>query len=307
MHQQIQLWFRSDNLLVKPRRIADSKNPWIIPFLFLVLFLQLNPKAFICHGADCPTVPQWIAIGPGPLFISPSNDTDGKGPDAGMVRDIAIDPSGTTDQIIYIATDSGGVWKTADGGGTWTPLTDYLPSPNIGAVALDPVNPLTVYAGTGNSANQFFSFGAGIYKSEDGGQSWIVLGAAVFTGQSISRIVVPLPNLVLVGSSSGIYRSIDSGAHFGSNPPNFDNGRPVRGCSVTDLDVDTSSPTTIYASIPGSGIFKSTDAGATFPASGNLFTGNNGAPLGAVYLTFAQSTQPNHQTMYIHGGFPADA
>jgi photosystem II stability/assembly factor-like uncharacterized protein len=220
-----------------------------------------------------------------------------------MVRDIAIDPSGTIDQIIYIATDSGGVWKTTDGGATWTPLTDSLPSPNIGAVALDPANPSIVYAGTGNSQNQFSSTGAGIYKSLDGGQTWTVLWGGLFTNQAINRIVVPAPNLLLVAGSAGMFRSIDGGAHFGNNPPSFNNNSPVLDSSVTDLDVDTASPSTIYASIVNSGVFKSTDSGATFSDSNNLFTTNNGAPVSPAYIAFAQSTKPDNQTMYVHVGF----
>jgi hypothetical protein len=93
---------------------------------------------------------QWKQIGPAPLLIQPPNGNDGQGPDSGLVVDIAIDPSGTTDQIIYIA-GSGGVWKTTDGGKTWKPKTDFMPTLSVGAIALDPTNPAIIYAGTGNA------------------------------------------------------------------------------------------------------------------------------------------------------------
>jgi photosystem II stability/assembly factor-like uncharacterized protein len=249
--------------------------------------------------ADCPVLPQWIQTGPGPLFVNPPNGTDGQGPDSGMVRDLVIDPSGTTDSTIYIGTDSGGVWKTVDGGNTWLPKTDFMPSLNIGAVALDPGNPSIVYAGTGNELNQFVSSGVGIYKSTDAGETWTVLGNSIFSGLSINRIVLPAPGLVLVASSSGVFRSIDGGANFGNDQPLFKNGLPVIYGDVTDLDIDTASPTTVYASLSGVGIFKSVDSGVTFPSSGNLFTGANGSPTSIAYITLAQSTQPNNQTMYV--------
>src|SRR5207248_1865639 len=252
-------------------------------------------------SADC--VPKWWQIGPAPVNINPPDGTNGQGPDAGMVRDIVIDPRGPTDQTIFVATDSGGVWKTTDGGNTWSPKTDFLPTLCMGSIALDPANPSIVYAGTGNDQNQGFFRGAGIYKSLNGGEAWTVLGANIFTNVAITRIVLPANNVLLVASWTGVYRSIDGGVHFGSNSPQFDNNQPIIAGFVEDLDLDTASTNTVYASLAfGGGVFKSTDSGATFPAAGNLFTASNGSPLAAgfAYVTFAQSTQPNNQTMYVN-------
>ena len=186
-------------------------------------------------SAQCLSIPQWTQIGPSPLIINPPDGADGMGPDAGMVRDIAIDPSGFSDQTIYVATDSGGVWKTQDGGATWSPKTDFMPSLNMGAVALDPGNPSTVYAGTGNELNQGgVSKGAGIYKSVNGGDTWTILGGNIFTNIAINRIVLTTPNVLLVGSGNGVYRSIDGGMNFGNNAPLFNNGSPIRPGDVTD-------------------------------------------------------------------------
>jgi photosystem II stability/assembly factor-like uncharacterized protein len=88
--------------------------------------------------------------------------------------------------------------------------------------------------------------------------------------------------------------------NFGNNAPFFNDGSPIIAGNVTDLDVDTGSAITIYASISGSGVFKSTDSGTTFPSSGNLFTANNGAPFPPGFIAFAQSTQPNNQIMYVN-------
>jgi photosystem II stability/assembly factor-like uncharacterized protein len=261
---------------------------------------------------------QWQQIGPQPLI-------DGAMPNlplSGLVWDIAIDPRGTTDQWIYIATDGGGVWKSTNGGKTWVPKTDSMPSNFIGAVALDPVNPSTVYAGTGalsqddrffpgNRPFPFFT-GIGVYRSTDGGETWTIPGGTLaqgnplFNGRGIVRVVVlpatlTSPSALIVGGSD-LFKSIDGGDHYGNNPPNFDNGQPVLTGGISDIDVDTITPGVVYACIAGVGLFRSMDSGSTFDPN-NLFTTPvaGAPPLPAPgYLSFAQSTQPNNLTMYLN-------
>jgi Abnormal spindle-like microcephaly-assoc'd, ASPM-SPD-2-Hydin len=263
---------------------------------------------------------QWTQIGPAPLQIDPgggscdggalncNNDYQGLGPDSGMVTDIAVDPRNTTDRTIYIAANDGGVWKSTDGGSTWTPTSDNQVSLSIGALALDPANPSVVYAGTGAQpvATNGFVKGAGILKSTDGGQTWSTVGASVFTGVRINRMVMPASNVLLVGSGNGLYRSVDGGLNFGNNSPNFDNGQPVLGSGalISDLHLDTANPNTVYAAVSNQGLFRSTDGGATFPPTNNLFN-NTGGPTGTLnYISFAQSTSPNNQEIVasIQGG-----
>ena len=113
----------------------------------------------------------WSQIGPSPLIVNGDQVYMGAGPDSGEVTDILIDPSGASDQIIYITTDDGGIWKTIDGGTTWRPLTDQMFSISMGAVAMDPGNPQILYGGSGNlfDGGSAFTKGAGIYRSGDGG------------------------------------------------------------------------------------------------------------------------------------------
>lgn len=241
---------------------------------------------------------QWTQIGPQPLNIDAEQNYQGTGPDSGEIEDIAIDPRNATDATIYIATEAGGVWKTTDGGNTWAPLTDYMPSLTMGALALDPGNPSIVYAGTGNPWNggNRFSKGVGIYKSIDGGQTWSIIGANLFNRQLILRMVTPAPNQLLVATNNGVYRSVDGGAHFGNNVT-ADNGTPSVGGVIWNLALDTQNPTTtVYATVAGQGVFKSTDDGQTFT---NLFTSTNGAPTGSFgVIAFAQSATDSGQTMY---------
>jgi Tol biopolymer transport system component/photosystem II stability/assembly factor-like uncharacterized protein len=252
---------------------------------------------------------QWKQVGPAPLRIdaSPSGIDynrlfQGAGPDSGQVADIAIDPSGSTDKTIYIATAGGGIWKSTTGGQSWAPKSDNLSSLSIGAVTLDPANPSIVYAGTGDYFdNSFrgFSQGVGVYRSTNGGGSWsLTSGSSALVGKDITRMVMPASGKLLVATTSGLYRSNDGGAHFGDNAPSFDNGNPVFSGFITDLHLDTETPTTVYAAKKGSGIYKSTDSGATFPSAIlNFGTATPG------YISFTQSTLPNNDTFYANVQF----
>lgn len=249
---------------------------------------------------------QWTQVGPAPLRIDAEQNFQGSGPDAGQVTDIAIDPRNSTDSTIYAAFNNGGIWKSTDGGSSWTPKTDLMVSLSMGAVALDPTNPSIVYAGTGNRFNNGFSNGIGIYKSIDGGDSWSTVGASVLAGKNIQRIVVLPGNIVLAASDGGLYRSADGGANWGNNSPGFNNNLPVEGGYITDLKADTTTSNTVYAAVNGSGLFQSTDGGATFGAT-PIFGASNlsGVTGGMSYLSFAQSTQPDNQTLYVNVRTPS--
>lgn len=274
-----------------------SSRP-VVSFLRIVGVLALSSFLPLRISLQAQIV-GWKQIGPAPLIVNPPDGADGKGPDAGVVVDIAIDPSGTTDQVIYIA-GSGGVWKTTDGGTTWKPKTDFMPTLSVGTVALDPANPSIVYAGTGNAFGNGFSESAGIYKSIDGGDSWIVLnpGGMFARTSTIQRMVLPARDLLIVATNQGLFRSIDGGQNFGANPPLFNDRQPVLTGFISDLKVDTASASTIYAAVTGSGIFKSTDSGATFPSPPFFSVASVPPATGFGFIAFAQSTRPNNQTFY---------
>jgi len=126
----------------------------------------------IAHAND-PSSGQWTLIGPQPLlYNNPLGYTEGV-QHSGHVNAVAVDPRNSN--VVYLGTDGGGVWKTTDGGQTWTPLTDNQPSLEIGALALDPSNPDVVYAGTALVNDSFCNDGEGILKSTDGGATWTQL------------------------------------------------------------------------------------------------------------------------------------
>jgi hypothetical protein len=135
--------------------MREKINRRIRPGLALgAIALAIAVVALVNVHATGITGAQWTQVGPAPLQIDAGlwQRHQGSGPDSGEVVDIAIDPRGSTDQTIYIASGSGGIWKSTDHGTSWRPLTDSLLSLQTGAVALDPGNPSIVYAGTGNPA-----------------------------------------------------------------------------------------------------------------------------------------------------------
>lgn len=263
---------------------------------------------------------QWIQVGPQPAFPIEGISFQGNGAMSGEVLDIAIDPRNTFDQVIYSVTNDGGVWKSTDGGVTFEPKTDHMPSLSMGAVTLDAANPSIVYAGTGNlydgngSTTTLAVKAVGVYRSVDMGESWSVLNpGGIFTGNGIARMASPAANVLLVASSAGLFKSVNGGMTFGQ-APTYDNGLPVRTGFVEDIDLDVTDPVNVmYASVNGQGVFVSTDGGDTFTT--NLFTNANGSPeaTGApwngnyAYVSFAQGvSDPNRMYATVQEAGDAD-
>jgi photosystem II stability/assembly factor-like uncharacterized protein len=176
----------------------------------------------------------------------------------GRVTAIVIDPTNTN--TIYIGTAQGGVWKTIDGGLNWLPKSDNEISLAIGALAMDQSNPLVLYAGTGEgnfSGDSYY--GNGVLKTTNGGNTWTTMAEGTFTGTRFGRIAITpgTPSRLFAATSDGVFRSTDSGATWtkmtGSSLPTF---------NATDVCIDPATPTTVYAAFWGSGIYKSTAAGA---------------------------------------------
>ena len=138
---------------------------------------------------------------------------------SGRVGDIAIDPR--RPDTWYVAVASGGVWKTVNGGTSWTPLFDKEASFSIGCVTLDPHNANTVWVGTGeNNSQRSVAYGDGVYRSLDGGKTWEHMGLA--GSEHIGKILVDPRNsqVVLVaaqgplwkeGGDRGLYKTADGG------------------------------------------------------------------------------------------------
>ena len=221
----------------------------------------------------------WTPIGPEGIPINLTS--------IGRLTAIAVHP--TNSSIIYIGGAQGGVWKTTNGGSSWTPLTDGECSLAMGAIAIDPVDPQIVYAGTGE---QHFSgdsyYGCGILRSTNGGASWTQLGASIFQtlsgGAKISRILIDpstagtvTTTTILVASDFGLYRSTDGGTNL---------TRTLTG-TVTDLAMHPTDPDTLYAARWGSNVSKSSDGGVSWTDVGNGWATGS---IGRTHVTISPST-----------------
>lgn len=254
-------------------------------------------------------LPQWQNIGPAPMRSSAMGKQ--KIDVAGRTRAIAIDPRDSA--VIYIGAAQGGVWKSTNGGESWAPLSDDMPSLSIGALALDPKNPDIVYAGTGEpTLGGDNYYGAGILKSTNGGQSWSVIGADTFAGMGVSKIIVDPTDSNLIYAASartgvegpsfparGIFRSTNGGTSWEAlltctEPSCF---------GANDFALATTNPTTLFAGIHGYGIFASTDGGANWQLLANGLPDPNQFQIQRVMLD-ASPNNPGVVYASIHVGIP---
>ncbi|HEV8112578.1 MAG TPA: hypothetical protein VGR31_07360 [Planctomycetota bacterium] len=241
--------------------------------LLLVLAATARAQHQVPHEFPYPS--PWVELGPAPIG----------GSYAGRISAIVCSP--TNANRFFVGGADSGVWRTTDGGVTWDPRTDQMPTTAIGALALDPNAENTIYAGTGeaNYANHS-RYGLGLFKSTDGGDSWVQLAESTFGGRCFSRIVVDPANSQIVYASIGhaggfpelaaakghpgatgavgCFKSIDGGvtwSHLAGGLPN------VEG---TDIALDPSNSAVLYAAIgrifgsAQNGVWKSIDAGATW-------------------------------------------
>ncbi len=184
----------------------------------------------------------------------------------------------------YFGSSNGGVWKTIDAGRVWTPVFDSQPVASIGAVAVAPSSPDTVYVGTGESTlRDSMGFGNGMYKSTNAGATWTHLG--LDETQHIGKIAIDPknPNIVFVAAigklyaasaDRGVYRSRDGGKTWTKVLYKDEN------VGAVEVIIDPTNSNVVYAGLwntrrppwytyapsngPGGGIFKSTDGGTTW-------------------------------------------
>ena len=226
--------------------------------------------------------------GIGPAFMS------------GRIVDIAVDPE--VDSTWYIATASGGAFKTTNSGTTWKPIFDNYGSYSTGCITVDPNNRFTVWLGTGeNNSQRSVGYGDGLYKSINGGRSFTKVGLE--NSEHIAKVIVHPEDSDTVfvaaqgplwssGGDRGLYKTTDGGKTWASILNISEN------TGVTDLILDPRDPNTMYAAAyqrrrhvwtlidggPESAIHKSTDGGKTWK---KITSGLPGGDLGRIGLAIS--------------------
>jgi hypothetical protein len=268
----------------------------------------------------------WAPIGPSPM------NEGGSGGDNGLVTAIAVNPNNPS--VIYLGSALGGVWRSDDAGSTWTPIFDHQTALGIGepgGVAIDPSNTSTIYVGTSGvdstrEPNTIQQPVAGLFKSTDGGASWIAVGSgypAWNTGNAASQFIYQAINVIIVdpansnvlylGAQNGVYTSADGGQNWTQAAGIFGNARSLA------LDLTTPAAARIlYAGVDSNGVFSSTDGGQTFnqilsATTPAVATALAGSSFSRVVVALAPPTSPANvngvQVIYVtmaggYGGTP---
>ncbi|MDQ6886150.1 MAG: glycosyl hydrolase [Gemmatimonadota bacterium] len=211
-------------------------------------------------------------------------------------RSAAVTGSPSRPNEYYMGTTGGGVFKTADGGISWTPITDKFFGGTIGAIAMSESNPDIVYVGAGEyDIRGNVSHGDGVWKSTDAGKTWAQMGLAETRQIARVRVHPTNPDIVYVGAlghvwapnaDRGIFKTVDGGKTWTKILFRNDS------TGITDLIMDPTNPEVLYAAFwqagrrpwtlisggAGSGIFKTTNGGATWTE----LTRNQGLPTGVI-------------------------
>ena len=227
-------------------------------------------------------------------------------------RITAIDVVTSNPKIMFVGAASGGVWKSDNGGSNWWPIFDEQPTQNIGALAIQQSNPDVVWVGTGEgNPRNSMNLGMGLFKTEDGGKTWLHMGLE--NTKTIHRISIDPtnPDVIYVGAMGdpftenehrGLYKTTDGGQTWQKILyTNTQSG-------VGDMVMDPKNPNNLFVALyehrrtpyyftsggQGSGFYVTNDAGKTW----KKLNADNGLPkgnLGRIGVVIAPS---NPDIMY---------
>ncbi|MBI1838055.1 MAG: PKD domain-containing protein [Flavobacteriia bacterium] len=209
---------------------------------------------------------------------------------AGRVNFIRFDPA--TSNTIYVGTPDGGLWKSINGGTSWTTNTDQLTVIGCSDIAINPSNTQIMYLATGDG-DAGDSYSTGVLKSTDGGATWNTTGLSwsVSAGVRISKLLIhpSNPTILIAATSNGIYRTADSGTTWTQTQST---------ASFKDIEFKPTDPNTVYAA--GSTVYKSTNNGVSWTQI------TSGLPTSGIERFALAVTEANAAYVYILGGRSSD-
>ena len=248
-----------------PGEYQDFQVPWddVAPGEHVVAVQMILPETFpdaveraiatfrvILPGTSVlyssPGVDKWASLGPSYLTNGNAGGPTGS---TGRMDCIAIDPG--YHPTMYAGSPTGGIWKTNNGGLSWWPVGDKLPSLHIGSIAVDPRRPSHVYAGTWDK---------GVFKSVDGGNTWSPFAAAFrdpgggeHAMRSVRRIFLRYIDpesdqlLIYLATDDGVLRCIlNDPSHTATQSSEW---ALIKSGIVQDMDVSPADSWVVYASI----------------------------------------------------------
>jgi PKD repeat protein len=196
-------------------------------------------------------------------IVGPTGKPTGGG--AGRVNFVRFDPNNTN--IMWAGTPDGGLWKTTNGGTSWTTNTDQLAVIGCTDVAIDPTNTNIMYLATGDDFGTD-TYSIGVLKSIDGGATWNTTGLTwtVNQGRTIGKILInpSNPQIVMAFSSAGIFRTTNGGSSW---------TQPAGTFACSDAEFKPGDPQTIYAC--GTSFKRSTDGGLNWTTAAGLPSSTN--------------------------------
>ncbi|MCB0519724.1 MAG: T9SS type A sorting domain-containing protein [Lewinellaceae bacterium] len=222
---------------------AGEKKRWEV-------FKEIRSRTLDRNGGPLPAA-DWQNLGP--------NKMEGQG---GRMISHAFDPANP--QVIWAGSASGGLWLSENGGNSWQPMTDQIPSTGVGAVAVNPLNPNSLLIGTGEGYAIGTSIrpGLGVFKSTDRGLMWEQSDFAFQHAAGVSAFKIAWShadtNIVWLAATNGIWKSTDAGLTWSLKKGD---GTNQNTAICDDIVQHSTDPGLLLAAIESDGIWRSTDGG----------------------------------------------
>jgi photosystem II stability/assembly factor-like uncharacterized protein len=245
-------------------------------------------KQQIAHGVPALLADEtWLPLGPDGMSMLNWR----MGRVVGRVTALAVDPADETH--VFLGAAAGGLWKSEDGGESWTQLFDALGTESVGSILMENGHPDHLWVGTGEAAVGCLDyFGLGLFYSADGGTTFEPRNGTGDTALPLSFVTAIAesaadPNVLIVGGqghctesgsllSGGVYRTADGGATWTN---------VLTGAGSRDILFDPRDANVVYAQVRSRGIYKSTDAGVSWTRLENGVPTNGSAGYGRLAMS----------------------